>query len=376
LEKRGGSFVDEELSEGTTDPYARGRSVNWFDENGDGRLDLFLGSEPRLGYPNALFENTGHGFQTLDAGLGATLSTSSSSWADWNLDGRPDLLVFQYPGAGGGAVAYENTGGAFRGIGLHFVSGRPWQSGAWGDYDGDGRPDLALVRPDRLLVLHNTPAGFQPVLDLPLQEGRSSVWFDAENDGDLDLFVVQGANTFRPGSPNEPDFLLVQRSSRHGPHFVEVAGPALRGPLTGSGESVAAADFNRDGRVDLFVTNGLGVFGASVPGQNQLFENDTTAANWAGVDLHGGTWNPWGFGATVLVRSAHLSYYREVTDGVVYHSQSESGHLVLGLGRDLSARIVVTWPDGSRDCVGGKAGQTIAVGKGRSPCPNDASSSS
>jgi hypothetical protein len=290
------------------------------------------------------------------------LVTMSSQWADWDVDGDPDLLVLQYPSSFGPAVAYENVGGSYRRTSLAHVSGGSWHAGAWGDYDGNGRPDLAVVSLRQLTILENTRKGLKEVFSTPLRKGQMCLWFDPDNDGDLDVFVMEGAPPpMRSVGANIGDFLVVNEQRGFRRRNV----PSLRGPRDGCGDSASAADHNRDGRMDLFLTNGAE---GRCKGPDVLLENHSTGGNWVAIDLHGDPQNPWGFGARIHVRSEGGAYWRHLTDGVTFRSQSEVGHQVLGIGRAPSAEVKVIWPDGMSDCIRIAAATTVSVRKGSSLC--------
>ncbi|GJM45311.1 MAG: hypothetical protein DHS20C21_21530 [Gemmatimonadota bacterium] len=164
-------------------------------------------------------------------------------------------------------------------------------SAAWGDYDGDGDPDLYLARgigsvPGNRL-LRNDGTSFPDVTPAALNDpgdASSSTWVDADNDGDLDLFLANW-----DGSGNR-----LWRNDGAG-SFQDVATSVLTpapAPLAS-----AWADYDLDGDVDLF----LGHFAAP----NALFRNDgsfsfvsvgtppitqggsTQGAAWADYDLDG-----------------------------------------------------------------------------------------
>ncbi|HJR45087.1 MAG TPA: CRTAC1 family protein [Actinomycetota bacterium] len=353
-------FKNRAFGNGVSNPNGRGRTANWLDYDSDGDLDLFVGNLTRAGFPNAMFRNDGEIFTQVVVGLEHELSTVSSSWADWDLDGDPDLLVLQHSGRP--AVAYENVGGAFRMARLANVSGRHWSSGAWGDYDGDGRPDLHLVSPSASWVLRNTPSGFEVANRLTLIRGRMSTWLDVDNDTDLDLFVVQGAAAKRPAPNlvNRPDFLVL--NTREG--FKKLEGESFRGPKVGNGDAVSAADYDRDGRIDLFTTNGLFYY----RGPNALLHNRSAAGNWLGLDLDGTAKNPMGFGAEVIVRIGDRTIHRQVTDQANYRSQNEPGYVHVGLDDAIAVQIEVRWPNGERDCLASPANAVLSVLQGATPC--------
>jgi FG-GAP-like repeat len=364
LVQRDSGFNDVAHGLDVADPSGRGKSVNWMDYDGDGDLDLFVGNARRFDRPapNAVFERAEKGFVRSRAGLEDQLVTMSSSWADWDVDGDPDLLVLQYPSSGQPAVAYENVGGSYRRTTLPHATGKRWHAACWGDYNGDGRTDLAMVSIHHLMILENSKRGLKPVFETELKKGQMCLWFEADNDGDMDLFVVQGAPPPMPSKgANLRDFLVL----REGQRFRRVNLASVRGPRDGCGDSGAAADFDRDGRVDLFITNGAE---GRCRGRDVLLRNLSTGGHSVALELLGDPENPLGMGSRIHVQAGSLSYWRELTDGVNFRSQSEVGHQVLGIGSARAADVKVIWPDQTSDCVRITAGGTKTVTKGSSVC--------
>ena len=122
---------------------------------------------------------------------------------------------------------------------------------AVGDFDNDGRPDLALGLTDRVVLFRNLGQGkFADVTDKvgikPLNKPAGVTFVDFDHDGDLDLYVT-GASSHGGGS-------VLWRNNGNST-FTEWTGPT---GLAGSGETVGAvlSDINNDRAVDLLV-NGI-----------------------------------------------------------------------------------------------------------------------
>jgi hypothetical protein len=176
--------------------------------------------------------------------------------------------------------------------------------------------------------------------------GHSVVAADFDNDMDLDLFVVTSTM-----SHNTPDVIL--RNDGTGQFQVTQASEAC-GLGRGIGDSVVSLDYDRDGRVDLFVVNGDASSFRYVPsngfaddGPSQLFRNTTTNANhWLGIELVGTSSHSDGIGARIEVTAGGVTQLREASGGTHRYSQNHGIHF--GLGSNTVADVRVFWPNGTQ----------------------------
>lgn len=129
---------------------------------------------------------------------------------------------------------------------------------AVGDVNGDGRDDIVTggntVSP-ALLFLQKADGSFYRQ-QLPADTGSNArspeslgiVLFDADGDGDLDIYMASGSSEFMPGTPNYQDRLYVNVGG--GKYSIDKN--ALPANYT-SKSNVKAADYDHDGDPDLFV---------------------------------------------------------------------------------------------------------------------------
>jgi hypothetical protein len=190
---------------------------------------------------------------------------------------------------------------------------------AVGDYDNDGRVDVLITGVGGAHLFHNEGNGrFQDVTaaagvgGLPGEWSSAAVWFDLENDGDLDLYVasyvkwsreidaevgykIDGTTrAYGPPMNFEGAFPHLYRNAG-GNRFTDVsatAGVQVKNPATGvpaaKSLGVAPVDFNGDGYMDLVVANDTV--------QNFVFENrkdgtfvDVGALTGIAFDSYGNT---------------------------------------------------------------------------------------
>ena len=194
---------------------------------------------------------------------------------------------------------------------------------AVGDVNGDGLDDLyfggAKEQAGQLLIqrAHGafTPGSAPVWLADASSEDVGAVFFDADQDGDLDLYVVSGGNEFAEDSPALQDRLYLN-DARGGFTRSFNALP----PETLSGSRVVAADYDGDGDLDLFVGGRSVPWNYGADPKSMLLRNDgrghfvdvtpalapaleragmVTDALWQDVDLDGrldlvvvGEWMP------------------------------------------------------------------------------------
>jgi hypothetical protein len=149
---------------------------------------------------------------------------------------------------------------------------------AVGDVNGDGREDLfiggAAGQPATLLIQQRGGTFMEHGIELlnhdRLTEDVDAAFFDADGDGDLDLYVVRGGNEFPEGDPMLADRLMLNDGmgnySRSGPGSIPY--------MASNGSCVRPCDFDADGDTDLFVGSRSVPGAYGIPPDQYLLEND------------------------------------------------------------------------------------------------------
>jgi len=243
-------------------PYGAGVALADFD--GDVDLDLLVTAIGSTGEVR-VFANDGSGVYSPSphGSLAANLHLTGVSVADFDGDGDLDPYI---TGWGVPNRLFRNDGGfAFTDVSVAagVADGGLGTSSSWGDYDGDGWLDLYVCNysgtpwggsvnaiPNRLY--RNLGDGtFAEVggaqgVDDPFKSFQS-VFFDADLDGDLDLYVANDRGSAITGARN-------RLFRNDGGSFTDVSAASGAG-LFMDGMGVDSGDFDRDGDFDLYVTN-------------------------------------------------------------------------------------------------------------------------
>lgn len=220
---------------------------------------------------------------------------------------------------------------------------------AIGDYDRDLDLDLMLSNIGEQKLMRNDAGVFSNVADQARVErenvltNKSITWglvfSDLNLDGWEDLYV--GAGSLKTNPDLQLNEVLV---NNHKGKFNDMSA-ATGAADTGTSRGVAAADYDDDGRIDIYVVNQLG--------EPKLYRNITArgGSHWLAVDLQGTTSNRDGCGAWVTLTSTSGDQVRHAMCG----SSFASGHdprLHFGLGTDTQVRrVVVEWPSGATQTV-------------------------
>ncbi|HEY9155058.1 MAG TPA: CRTAC1 family protein, partial [Opitutaceae bacterium] len=288
-------FVDVTAQAGVEDRGDAARvwkqGATFVDVNNDGLLDIYV---CRFGAPNLLYINQGDGTFREEAakrGLAINDASGMAAFCDYDGDGWLDVFiqtnildVAAHPNGQRNYLFHNNGDGTFTDVTEQAgIRGEAHgHSATWWDFDGDGRPDLYVANdfaaPD--VLYHNNRDGtFTNVIDrvMPCQPYHSmgADIGDVNNTGRLDLFVGEMAR-----SSHESEYRTIAETrsqSKDDPMDRGVAPQYMRNVLylnTGTGHFQEAAqmaglartdwtwgtrleDFDNDGRVDLFLTNGM-----------------------------------------------------------------------------------------------------------------------
>lgn len=305
--RRDGTFEDVTVSSGIAREFRHGLGIVTADFDDDGWLDIFVAND---GDPNQLWINQKDGTFKNEALL---------SGAAVNRDGKAE--------AGMGVDA--------------------------GDFDGNGADDIFvthLMDETNTLFMNLGRSLFEDRtreagLGMPGRRftGFGTLFFDYDNDGPLDLFVVNGAVQLLPELMKRGDpFPLAQpnqlfRNEGNG-KFIEVSERALQ-PLA-VGRGAALGDIDNDGDSDVLVTNNNG--------RAKLFLNLVGDQNhWLGLRLIGRDGRDMlGTRVQVVIKKDQVLWRRVRTDGS--YLSANDPRVLAGLGSATRVEVVrVHWPDGS-----------------------------
>ena len=294
---------------GVGDPTSKSLGVAVLDYNSDGWPDIFVANDTQ---PNKLYRNNGNGTFVEEACRGRR--RVRRRWRGARRDGR-----------------------RFR----RLRSLRPRRI-CW-----------SAISPTRCSGCITTKAAGLFVDEAPRSPvGRASLlslafgvfFFDYDLDGYPDHLRRQRAHRRRDRARSAED--RVQAAAAAVPQYREGAvreassavGPDLIRPIVARG--AAYADFDRDGDLDLLVTDNHG--------PAHLFRNDGGNANhWVRLKLTGTKSNRSALGAVVRIESASGKQWQTVHSGSSYCSQSDLA-LTFGLGKDAVTAIEVFWPSGAK----------------------------
>jgi enediyne biosynthesis protein E4 len=331
-----------------------GTSASFFDADGDGRIDLLLGSYVKFGPGSPEFMNRN----------GVKITLGPDAYQGEKLHYFHNLGGFRFR---------DET----RAAGFHVTRGKNFGTAA-ADFDGDGDEDVYVANdemPGNLFVNdghgHFTDRGVESGTALSStgkrQGGMGTTWGDWDNDLRPDLVVTTFTQAF--ADVNKDGYLDLAMANGHVEDLIHQADPASDYPqplklfinrkngtfedasnTTGDGfrrsivgRALAVADFENDGDPDFLA--------ADLEGAPVLLRNDAppNAAHWLGLQLVGGPKsNRLAIGARVILKSALGRQMREVhTDGS--YLSAHDPRVLFGLGPDTVAQeIEVRWPDGTK----------------------------
>ena len=315
--------------------------------------------------PDQLYRNEGNSKfvdVTEKAGLGAAFGNGLGViCADFDADGWTDIYVandetpnqlWMNRGDGTFEDAAPFSGAAYNADGK--VEAGMGVSAA--DFDNDRDEDIFLTHlraETHTLYLNDGSGGFSDqtirfgLTRAMTYTGFGTRWFDYDNDGNLDLFVANGAvRMTRLAEPSEYPYHQINQlfhNDGHGNYRETTARAGAALQLSEVSRGAAFGDIDNDGDVDILVSN--------INGPVRLLLNEVgSRRHWLQVQLQGVTSNRYGMGARVgVIRDGKKSLWRRAhTDGSYLSANDHRVHFGLGGDGEVKA-VVVRWPAGSSE---------------------------
>lgn len=329
-----GTFSDITANAGVGDAFRKSMQVLIADFNDDLRPDIFVANDTD---PNSLYLNAGEAKFSEFSGPSGTSTTDGSmgiAHGDYNNDGKMDLFVSNYIGEAGILLAMIDNASS-----------------------NNGRLRNAIYNSD-----FDSPTLLKATWG---KVGWGTGFFDFDNDGDQDLFVANGHLNAVSGDNRDENLLFANNGKGQFSDVSDSCGIRESGKRIY--RSAAFADYDHDGRVDIYVVNnGEKAYDASENRRGVLLRNRGGSGNhWLKVRLIGQQSNRDGLGSKVIVNAGGLRQVRELVSGSGYFS-ANANELYFGTGdTDIIDELTVLWPSGQSDAFQNlDANQTIIINEG------------
>ena len=221
---------------------------------------------------------------------------------------------------------------------------------AVGDYNFDGMLDYYVtnIRFNRFMVSQGEGKAYADK-SKELGMGYVSIswgtnFADFDHDTDLDLFVANG--DLNPNDVPMADYFFENNNGM----FTEKA-PAVGLNDYGIGRGSVVFDMDNDGDLDLLVINQKPVLNYPVNSQTHLYRNDAAKGNWLKVALKGIDSDTHGIGSRVEIVVGKIKMIREIDGGSSHLSQNSTiAHFGLGAATAVDS-VIVTWTGGKKQVL-------------------------
>ena len=315
-----------------------------------------------------LYRNNGNGTFTdvsEQAGIRSSRKTFglTAVWSHFEPDGPLDLLVANDAGAN---YLFQNDGhghfsevGFSAGVAVNQDGANQANMGiALGDYLHTGRPSIAISHfSEEYMALYRndgkmnfTDVSFTSRVAPPTTRyvGWGNTFLDFDNDGWLDLFLVDGhvypqVDQIASGPKyREPALLFLNERTGTFQNVTQMVGPAIQVPRVSRG--VAVGDLFNNGHMDIVIEN--------LQGQPTILRPEGGPANhWISFQLEGAKSNRLALNARVKITAGDFVQTSEVRSGGSYLSQSDL-RVHFGLGdKQRVDKVEIFWPEGATETL-------------------------
>jgi hypothetical protein len=307
------TFTDVSQKTGIRDsPNTFGLTAVWSDFNGDGHLDLFLANDAGRNY---LYQNDGSGHFN-EVGFAAGVAANQDGAEQANMG----VALGDYQHTGRFSIAVTHFSDEYAAL-----------------FRNDGGMNFTDVSFTSGIAPSTTP-----------YVGWGDAFFDIDNDGWLDLFLVNGhvypqVDTAEAGAKyREPGLLFFNQRNGTFKDISKLVGPALQLPRVSRG--VAVGDLFNDGRIDIVIEN--------LKGSPTILQPQGGPSNhWIDLELVGTKSNRLALNARVKVTAGDLVQTSAVLSGGSYLSQNDLRiHFGVGSSKRVD-KVEILWPTGKTEVL-------------------------